>query len=165
MPSAETSNFTGVFWIARMMVDSGTPARDISMTSALVSGLGCWPVCAKAASPRNRSGRARFMTEILVEFWVIRSHGSSRSDRNGGVLRKGTFCHLDRDNSPKVWLSESSFKLPITPCVRRPARINGDGPEPVINWGHEGPDNHRAFDCCICDRLLSLSSRGQSDPV
>src|SRR5271154_4537992 len=70
--------------MARRMVDSGTPARDISMTSALVSGLACLPVCAKAASARNRSGIARFMAEILVQFWLIRSHGDSRKYRGAG---------------------------------------------------------------------------------
>src|SRR5580704_3944270 len=71
--------------MARRMVESGTPARDISMTSALVSGLGCLPVCAKAANARNRSGRsgmARFMTGIVVQFWVIRNHEVSRNDGN-----------------------------------------------------------------------------------
>ena len=63
-----------------MMVDSGTPPRDISMTSALVSG--CLPVCAKAVSASKRSGSARFMTEIVVELWVIRSHGDSQDGGN-----------------------------------------------------------------------------------
>src|ERR1700679_3081569 len=67
----------------RMIVDSGTPARDISRTSALVSGLGCLPVCAKAPSARTRSGIPRFMAQILVQFCVIRSHRDSRMCRGG----------------------------------------------------------------------------------
>jgi hypothetical protein len=82
----------------------------------LVSGLGCLPVCAKAASARKRSGSARFMAKILVQFWVIRSHGDSRKYRGGetGVAASPRSI----DISPNCLRSVIIVMLPDDPLDR-----------------------------------------------